>query len=441
MELFVGLWMFPALLVLVAAGFPVAFSLMSVALVFGLFRFGDALVFQFVAKVDDVASNYVLGAIPLFVFMGALLARAGIAEKLFDAIHLWTRRLPGGLAIGAVVMCTIFAAATGVVGATETVVGMLAVPPMMKYGYDKRLISGTLCAGGSLGTMIPPSITVIVLAPIANLPVGDLFAGILLPGLIMSGLFIAYIVAVVSLRPALAPRPPREELAAVPLAAKLRLTAAALLPPVALIFAVLGTILLGWATPTEAAACGAFGSLLLGLLHGRLSFAVVRDSLYSTLSITAMILFIVLGGSMFAGVFYASGGMESVQILLDQYGLGGWPALAIILLLTFLAGFVLDLISVVLIVIPVAMPLIALYGVDPLWFCIIFLIVLQTSYLTPPMAPSIFYLRAITPPEIRLVDMYRGVLPFVVLQLVTLAIVIAYPALATWLPQQIYGLR
>jgi tripartite ATP-independent transporter DctM subunit len=441
MDLFLGLWMFPALLVLVAAGFPVAFSLMGVALVFGLFRFGDALVFQFVAKVDDVASNYVLGAIPLFVFMGALLARAGIAERLFDAIHLWTRRLPGGLAVGAVVMCTIFAAATGVVGATETVVGMLAVPPMMKYGYDKRLISGTLCAGGSLGTMIPPSITVIVLAPIANLPVGDLFAGILFPGLIMAGLFIAYIVIVVSLRPALAPRPPREELVAVALGEKLRLTVVALLPPVVLIFAVLGTILLGWATPTEAAACGAFGSLLLGLLHGRITFAVVRDSLYSTLSITAMILFIVLGGSMFAGVFYATGGMESVQTLLDQYGLGGWPALAIILLLTFLAGFVLDLISVVLIVIPVAMPLIALYGVDPLWFCIIFLIVLQTSYLTPPMAPSIFYLRAITPPEIRLVDMYRGVLPFVGLQLLTLAVVILYPALATWLPQQIYGLR
>ena len=436
-----ALWMFPALLVFVAIGIPIAFSLMSVALIFGVLRFGDAAVFQFISKVDDVASNYILGAIPLFVFMGALLERSGIASKLFDAIYLWTRRLPGGLAIGAVLMCTVFAAATGITGATETVVGMLAIPAMMKYAYDKRLISGTICAGGSLGTIIPPSITVVVLAPVADIPVGDLFAGIMFPGLIMSVLFIGYIIAVCFLNPALAPREeirPEDEIS---LGQKLRITGVALLPPVFLIFAVLGTILLGWATPTEAAATGACGSILLCFIYGQFNWTMLKEALYRTLSITAMIMLIVLGGSMFAGVFYASGGMVAIQKLLAEYGLAGWPAIGLILLLTFLAGFVLELISIVLIVIPIAIPLVKLYGIDPLWFSVLFLVILQTSYLTPPMAPAIFYLRAIAPPSITLMHMYKGVIPFIIMQVLTLCLVFLFPELATWLPKQIYGLK
>lgn len=437
---YLGLMMFPALMVLVLTGFPIAFCLMSVALVFGLIRFGDAAVFQFISKVDDVSSNYVLGAVPLFIFMGALLERSGIADRLFDAIHIWTKRLPGGLSVGAIIMCTVFAAASGVAGATETVVGMLAVPPMLKYAYDKRLISGTICAGGSLGTVIPPSITVVVLAPVADLPVGDLFAGILFPGLIMSGLFFTYVIVLCWLKPEMAPREPETE-DTMPLLEKLRITAVALVPPVVLIFSVLGTILLGWATPTEAAACGAFGSLVMGICYRRITFTVLVQALYRTLSITAMILLIVLGGSMFAGVFFASGGMVTVQKLLAEYGLHGWPAVSLIFALTFLAGFVLELISVVLIIIPIAVPLVISYGIDPLWFSIMFLVVLQTSYLTPPMAPAIFYLRAIAPPEITLMHMYRGVIPFILLQLVTLGFVIAFPELATWLPKQLYGFR
>ena len=434
-----GIWMFPALLGLVILGIPVAFSLIGVALVFGLLRFGDNVIHMLVSKVVDVSSNYVLGAIPLFVFMGIMLERSGLADRLFDAIHLWTRRLPGGLAIGAIFMCTIFAAATGVAGATETVVGMLAIPPMLKHGYDKRLISGTICAGGSLGTVIPPSITVIVLAPIANLPVGDLFAGLLFPGLLMSAFFLLYIVIVSWLRPDFAPRVPDSEIEPVPLLAKLRITAVALLPPVALIFAVLGTILLGWATPTEAAACGALGSLLLALSSGRFRLVMLKVALYRTLSITAMILLIVLGGNMFAGVFYASGGMQLVQGLLSDWGLVGWPAIVLILVITFIAGFLLDLISVILIIIPIAMGLVRAYGIDPLWFAIIFLSLLQTAYLTPPMAPSIFYMRAIAPPEITLMHMYRGVVPFIIMQGLTIAMVVLFPGLATWLPAQLYG--
>ena len=206
-----ALWMFPALMVLIFIGIPVAYSLMAVALVFGYMRFGDAAVFQFVSKVQDVAGNYILAAVPLFIFMGAMLERAGIAERLFEAVHLWTRKLPGGLAVGTILMGVVFAAASGVVGATETVIGLLAIPIMMRYNYDKSLISGTICAGGSLGTVIPPSVLVIILAPVADVSVGDLFAGILFPGLIMAGLFVLYIIGRCIVNPEFAPRAPKGE--------------------------------------------------------------------------------------------------------------------------------------------------------------------------------------------------------------------------------------
>lgn len=435
---FIGIWMFPALFVLIAAGVPIAFSMIGVSFIFGYIRFGDNVIALLVGKVNEVGSNYILGAIPLFIFMGVLLQQSGIAERLYEAVHIWTRKLPGGLAIGTIIMSTIFAAATGVAGATETVVGLLAIPAMLKYKYDKGLISGTICSGGSLGTIIPPSITVIVLAPVASLPVGSLFAGILLPGLLMATLFLGYIIVIATINPDVAPRTGDDEIE-MPFSEKIRITVVALIPPVALIFLVLGSILLGWATPTEAAACGASGCFLLALAQGKLNFSVLKKSLYGTLGITAMIIMIVLAGSIFSTVFYASGGMKAMQSLLDAYGIAGWGAIAVILLVTFIAGFVLDLISVILIVIPIAMPLVVAYGIDPLWFAVVFLIVLQMAYLTPPMAPSIFYLRGIAPPSIKLTDMYRGVIPFIFLQAATAGLVILFPALATWLPALLYG--
>ena len=435
---FLGLWMFPALLVLIAAGIPIAYSMLIVAFGFGLARFGDAVIALFVTKTIDVASNYVLGAVPLFIFMGAILQSSGVAEKLFEAIYMWTRRLPGSLALAALLMCTVFGAVTGVAGAVETLVGLLALPPMMKHGYNKGLISGTICAGGSLGTAIPPSITVIVLAPIANVSVGDLFAGILLPGLLMSGLFILYILVVAWLKPEMAPATPPEgpELSFLE---KIRITFVALVPTVTLIAAVLGTILAGVATPTEAAACGAFGALVLSALNRKLQLGIVVSALYQTLAITAMILLIVMAGSIFSAVFYATGGMTGVQQLLDYYGFTDWQAIAFIMLLAFLGGFLLDLISIVLILIPIAMPIVTAYGVNEVWFCVLFLVILQTSYLSPPMAPSIFYLRAIAPAEIRLSDMYRGVMPFIGLQVLSFILVFAFPEIATWLPKVFYG--
>jgi tripartite ATP-independent transporter DctM subunit len=431
------LWMFPALLGLIFLGFPVAFSMMIAALGFGLMRFGGTLVHQFAQRIDDIATNYVLGAIPLFIFMGSILERAGIAERLFDALYMWTRRLPGGLAIAALLMCTIFAAASGVVGATETLVGMLAIPAMMKRHYDNKLISGTICAGGSLGTIIPPSVPVIVLAPIATLPIGDLLAGILFPGLMMSGLFILYILLACAVKPSLAPPDPEPDPRS--LAEKIRFTLSALVPPAFLIFTVLGTLFTGLATPTEAAACGSFGVLLLALIYRRLTWSLLFQAAKQTVSLTAMILAIVLAGGMFAGVFFASGGMTATKGVLDAFGLSPWSIMAVILIITFILGFIVDSISLILIIVPIAIPLIKGFGIDPLWFAVVMLVVLQTSYLTPPMSPSIFYLRAISPPSIRLQDMYWGVIPFILCQIVVLALLLFFPALATWLPKVMYG--
>lgn len=438
MSSYLSLLMFPALMAFIFSGFPIAFSMILVATGFGIIQFGDVAAYQLLTKIEDTASNSILAAVPLFIFMGAMLERSGIAERLFEAIHMWTRRLPGGLGVGAIVMGTLFAASSGVVGATEAVIGMLAIPVMLKHHYDKSLISGTICASGSLGTAIPPSITVVVLGPVAGVSVGALFSGLLIPGFLMAVMFLIYIVGVAYLKPEMAPRVEESE-PDVSWQEKMRITMVALLPTMLLIFTVLGTILMGLATPTEAAACGALGSVLLALAYRNLTRDVLWHAAIKTMNISAMILLIVMGGSMFAGVFFASGGMATVQSLLMDTGLNPWMILGLILLIAFIAGFVLDLISVVLIIIPVAMPIVRMLGFDEIWFCVAFLVVLQTSYLTPPLAPAIFYLRAITPPEITLKHMYWGVLPFIIAQLVVLALVLAFPSIALWLPDVMSG--
>lgn len=431
------LWMFPVLFGLIFLGFPVAFSMMLAALGFGLMRFGGTLVHQFAQRIDDIATNYVLGAIPLFIFMGSILERAGIAERLFDALYMWTRRLPGGLAVAALLMCTIFAAASGVVGATETLVGMLAIPAMLKRRYDNSLVAGTICGGGSLGTIIPPSVPVVVLAPIATLSIGDLLAGILLPGLLMSSLFILYIVLICGLKPSLAP--PETEPDPRSFGEKIRITLVALIPPGFLIFTVLGTLFMGLATPTEAAACGSLGVLVLATLYRRMSWKLLFQAAIQTVSLTAMILAIVLAGGMFSGVFFASGGMAATKGILDAFGLAPWSVIAIILLVAFLLGVLVDSISIILIIVPIAIPLVKSFGIDPLWFSVVLLVMLQTAYLTPPMAPSIFYLKAIAPPSMKLKEMYWGVIPFIGCQLLVLALILAFPSLATWMPKVMYG--
>jgi tripartite ATP-independent transporter DctM subunit len=435
-----GLLMFPALFALIFSGFPVAFALLCIAFIFGVYGFGDAVLFQFTQKIEAVASNFVLAAVPLFVFMGSMLERSGIAEQLFSAVHIWTKRLPGGLAVGTVIMCIIFAASTGVIGATETVVGLLAIPAMMKFNYSRSLISGTICAGGSLGTIIPPSVVVVLMGPIANVSIGDLMVAMIFPGLILSSLYIIYIVGLCIVSPASGPL--LERSADEPrFIEKVLVTVKALVPPMFMIFAVLGSIMLGWATPTEAAALGSLGAVVLTALYGKFSLPVLWEALIKTLVVTSMIMFILLAGSLFTGVFVGNGGMRVVRELLSSLDLGYWGLIAVFLGIVFIAGFFLEWISILLIFMPIFMPFVNAEGMQPVWFCMLILIMIQTSYLTPPMAPAIFYLRGVAPPDISLRDMYAGVMPFIFIQIIALVIVAMFPDIALWLPQQLLGFK
>jgi tripartite ATP-independent transporter DctM subunit len=294
--------MLPLAFGLMFLGVQVVFAMMITAVTFGLVIFGDKVVHQFIEKIDDLSSNFVFAAVPLFVFMGAMLEKSGIADRLFEAIHIWTRRLPGGLALATILMCIIFAASSGVIGATESVVGLLTIPVMLRYGYDKGLISGTICAGGSLGTIIPPSVVVVVMGPLANLSVGDLMYGMVFPGLIMAGLYLVYIFVLCTIWPKNGPRIPPEP-GDPSFGQKVWISVRNLVPPVFMIFAVLGSILLGWASPTEAAAIGALCSVALTVLYGQFTFRGLYDALVKTLTVTAMIMAVLLAGTLFTGVF------------------------------------------------------------------------------------------------------------------------------------------
>lgn len=437
-DISLAVFMFPLLFLLVFAGIPVALSLIGVAFLFGVMEFGPALSIQFHSRVYDVASNFILAAIPLFVFMGAMLERAGIAAKLFDAIKIWFGGFRGGIAVTTIIMCGIFAASSGVVGAVEIVVGLMAVPAMLNAGYKRDLAAGTVCAGGSLGTTIPPSVVIIVYASITEMSVGDLFAGIVIPAGVMVALFLIYIVGRCALQPDAGPGLPASENTAT-VGEKLWLLLTALIPASLLVLAVLGSIFAGIAAPTEAAAVGALGSIILALAYRQFSFKVLIEALRQTVKITAMVMMIVLGGIMFASVFIVHGGDELVAELIEGNGLGPTGVIVAFLIAVFILGFILDWITVLIIVLPIADPIIRGADVDPLWFGVMVCIILQTSYLTPPMAPSIFYLRSIAPREVTYIDMYKGVAPFVLAQLATLALVAAYPATATWLPDVLFG--
>jgi tripartite ATP-independent transporter DctM subunit len=432
--------MLPVAFTLMFLGIQVAFSMMITAVLFGLVIFGNRVIFQFVDKIEDISSNFVFAAIPLFVFMGAMLEKSGIADKLFEAIHIWTRRLPGGLALATITMCIIFAASSGVIGATESVVGLLTIPIMLRYGYSKALISGTICAGGSLGTIIPPSVVAVVMGPLADVSVGDLFYGMVFPGLIMGVLYLVYIFFLCTFKPQNGPRIPREP-GEPSFGQKLWISVRNLVPPLFMIFAVLGSIMLGWASPTEAAAIGALSSVFLTLLYRHFTWTGLYDALIKTVKITAMIMAVLLAGTLFTGVFVGGGGINTASVLINKLQLTPWMLLSLLMAIIFVAGFFLDWISIVLIFLPLFTPLVKAAGFDPIWFCILFLVMIQTSYLTPPMAPAIFYLRAVAPPAITIRHMYAGVVPFIALQCVTLVIVMIFPRLVTWLPSVMLSIK
>ena len=429
--------MFPALFALILLGLPIAFSLTIVSVGAGLAAFGPAAFNQLYGSFYSASTNFILSAIPMFILMGALLERSGVAERLFKVMSMWLGRLPGGLALATIAMGGIFAAAAGVVGAVEVMIGMMAIPAMQRMGYNNSLIAGTICAGGSLGTMIPPSVIAVMYASLAQISVGKLLAGMILPGLLMVGLFLAYIVIQGILKPT--PVPVEAQEPDLLLGEKLWLTVTTLLPVFALIFAVLGSILGGIASPTEAAAVGAAGALILCVIYGQFSPKVLAESLSITVRISAMILLIVAAGTMFMGVFAANRGASLIRDVIEATGLGTNGMIVFFLLIVFLLGFVLDWTANVLICVPLFAPFVRAAGIDPIWFGTLVIIVIQTSYLTPPMASAIFYLKSIAPKDMTYGQMCRGVLPFVGLQLLTLLIVAAFPVLVTWLPARIVG--
>ncbi len=433
------LLMFAALFVLVFIGIPVAFSLTIIAVAFGFMVFGDLIFLQLYGPLLQTASNFVLAAIPLFIFMGAVLERSGIAKRLFFALQIWLGGLPGGLALSTIAMCAIFAAASGVVGAVEIVVGLMAIPAMTKARYKNDLIAGTICAGGSLGTIIPPSVIVVVYASIAQLSIGQLFAASILPGVLMVSFFVGYVLFRSITKPDDAPPLPLED-RSMPMPEKLKITMTALLPPLVLIGLVLGSLLAGAASATEAAAVGAAGTVVLTLMFKELTLKMLMESLGVTLRITSMIMLIVAGGTMFTSIFAVTGGGDLVRDTVEMIGYGNAGIIAFFLLVVFFAGFVLDWVSIVLIFIPIFAPIVRNAGIDPIWFAMMVLVVIQTSYLTPPMAPSIFYLRSIAPRSMTYMQMYRGVLPFVGAQMLVLVVIILFPAIATWLPSVLVGL-
>lgn len=430
--------MFPALFALVLFGIPVSFALLTTAAAFGWLFFGPAMPAQLLGKLEELSSGFVFAAVPMFVLMGVILERSGLAERLFSALQLWLGRLPGGLALAAMALGAIIGGPSGIIGAVEVVVGLMAIPPMLARGYDKGLIAGTITSAGSLGTIIPPSITAVVLGGIAGVPVSDLHAGTLIPGLLMVGLFLAYIILRCWLRPTDGAPMAAAELA-MPLGTKLARTATGLVPATVLIVLVVGSSVAGIASPTEAASVGALGAISLALAYGRLTRSVIRDALATTVRFTSFVMLIVLGGAAFSSVFYVLGGGQLVRDIVETAGLGPTGAVLLFLGVTFIAGFVLDWATIVLVAVPIFMPVIRAMGVDPLWFGVLLMVTIQTSYLTPPMAPAIFFLRAIAPPEITYGDMVKGVLPFVLCQLATLLAVWLLPSLATWVPTSVGG--
>lgn len=431
-----SLLMFPVMIVSVFAGFPVAFCLMGIAIIFGIFGFGAGLPPMLIRRVYGMADNYVLAAVPLFIFMGTMLERSGIAKRLFEAISIWTGRFKGGLAISTILMCTIIAACTGIIGASEVMVGVMAIPAMLKRNYNHSLICGTICAGGALGTLIPPSVVTVVYGPAAGLSVGRLLISTIFPGLLLSTIYIIYIAVRSNLNPVFAPAIPPEE-TRVPLKQKLIITATGMLPSLALIFSVMGSIVLGLSPPTEAAALGAFGSIILTIAYGNFTLQAVKETVIQTLRISSMMMIILVGGSMFSGVFLGMGGGDATEKILVALHLSPWGVLIFFLIIIYLAGFILDWASILLVFVPIFSPIIAKLGFDPIWFGTLFIMMIQTSYLTPPMAPAIFYLKGIAPPEITTNEIFKGIVAYMFLQIIGIAIVTMFPQIALWLPDKL----
>lgn len=434
----IGILMLFLLIFLILLGFPIAFTLIAMAVGFGHFAIGDAIFNLLVQRTYGVMSNAILIAVPLFLFMGYVVERAKILDKLFRSLQLATGNLPGSLAVASLVTCALFATATGIVGAVVTLMGLLAYPAMLKAGYDRRLAAGVICAGGCLGILIPPSIMLILYGAISGVSVVRLYAAALIPGMMLAGLYIVMIVVRAWLNPSIAPKLPAEE-RNVPMPVVLRSVVTSFVPLAVLIAAVLGAILFGLATPHEAAAMGALGALGLAAAYRQLDWTRLKESTFLTAKSTAMVCWLFVGSWAFASVFSLLGGHSVIEHWLTGMNLTPVQFLILAQLTIFLLGWPLEWTEIIVIFVPIFLPLLPAFGIDPLIFGILIALNIQTSFLTPPMAMSAFYLKGVAPRGTELMEIFAGILPFLAMVFVAMALVYLVPDIVFLLPRLLYG--
>ncbi len=436
---FMPLIMFTAVFALLLLGYPVAFTIGGVSFLFGYFNFGPEFFNLLPLRIWGRMTNFTLLAVPLFIYMGVMLEKSGIAEELLETMALVFAKIRGGLAISVVFVGALMGASTGIVGATVVTMGLLSVPTMLRRNYSKSLTTGTVAASGTLGQIIPPSIVLVLLGDIMNVPVGDLFIGAVIPGLILVVLYMIYIMGLAFIKPDAAPPIPQEELDEISRKELYTRVAKALVPPLFLMLAVLGSIFAGIASPTEAASVGAVGATVLTLIYGRFSYDVIKDVMKSTTILTCMVFIILVGATTLGLVFRGLDGDVLVRGLIRSLPFGKWGVLLIVMGIIFIAGFFLDFIEITFIHVPVLAPIMVSMGVNPLWLAVLLAVNLQTSFLTPPFGFSLFYLKGVCPPEVETIDIYKGIIPFVIIQLIGLAVICLIPESITWLPRVLLG--
>ena len=436
---YMPLIMFSFVFALLLLGYPVAFTIGGVAMFFGYFNFGPQFFELLPLRIWGTMTNFTLMAVPLFIYMGVMLEKSGLAEELLETMSLVFAKIKGGLAISVVFVGALMGASTGIVGATVVTMGLLSVPTMLKRNYNTSLTTGTVAASGTLGQIIPPSIVLVLLGDIMNISVGDLFVGAVIPGLILVGLYMLYILIVAQIKPEWAPPIPKEELDLISRKELITRVSKALIPPLTLMVCVLGSIFAGIASPTEAASVGAVGATILTIIHKKFSLKIVQEVMKTTTNLTCMVFIILVGATTLGLVFRGLDGDTLVRNLIHALPFGKWGILFIVMSIIFIAGFFLDFIEITFIHVPVLAPIMVAMGVDPLWLAVLIAVNLQTSFLTPPFGFSLFYLKGVCPPQVQTMDIYKGIVPFVIIQLLGLLAICFWPEAVTWLPKVLLG--
>jgi tripartite ATP-independent transporter DctM subunit len=444
----VGMLMLGLFIFIIMLGFPIAFTLIAMGVGFGYYAYftpGQDIVQNriftlLVQKTFEVMSSDVLTAVPLFLFMGYVVERANILDRLFHSLQISMKNIPGSLAVATLLTCAMFATATGIVGAVVTLMGLLAFPAMLRAGYDVKLSAGVVCAGGCLGILIPPSILLIVYAATAGVSAVKLYAAAFIPGFLLAGLYIVYVIIRAMINPALCPKLPPEQ-TNVPFRDVLWSLATSFFPLALLIVSVLGAILFGLATPSEAAGAGALASMVLAAAYGALNFTMLRDSVYLTARATAMVCYLFIGSWTFSAVFAVLGGQQVVEAFFLSLNLSQTGFLLLTQTIIFLLGWPLEWTEIIIIFVPIFLPLLPKFSVDPIFFGILVALNTQTAFNTPPVAMAAFYLKGVAPPHVQLTDIFRGALPFVFMVFITMVLVYVFPGLALWLPDYLYSPR